>query len=207
MDVHDDELRKFEAEGAAPLPAPNDQGYIEHQGARIWYSTFGSGSPVILLHGGLGHSGNWGYQVPALVGSGYHAVLIDSRGHGRSTRGEQPLSYELMASDVLAVMHCLHLERAALVGWSDGACTALVFATQSPSRVAGVLFFACNMDPSITAAMPMRAEQAPFKVIGSINLSDKRERWKIERSKSSFLIQACRRLPSRLVDVEDRSDT
>jgi len=36
---------------------------------------------VILLHGGLGHSGNWGYQVPALVGSGYRAVVIDSRGH------------------------------------------------------------------------------------------------------------------------------
>jgi len=38
IDVHDDELRKFEAEGAAPLPVPKDQGYIEHDGARIWYS-------------------------------------------------------------------------------------------------------------------------------------------------------------------------
>ena len=66
MDIHDDELQKFEAEGAAPLPVPNDQGYLEHNGARIWYSTYESGSPVILLHGGLGHSGNWGYQVPAL---------------------------------------------------------------------------------------------------------------------------------------------
>jgi alpha-beta hydrolase superfamily lysophospholipase len=82
MDVHDDELRKFEAEGAAPLSVPNDQGCVDHTGARIWYSTYGSGPPVILLHSGLGHSGNWGYQVPALVGSGYHAVLIDSRGHG-----------------------------------------------------------------------------------------------------------------------------
>ena len=72
----------------------------------------GSGSPVILLHGGLGHSGNWGYQVPALVGSGYHTVLIDSRGHGRSTRDAQPFSYELIACDVLAVMDALHLEKA-----------------------------------------------------------------------------------------------
>src|SRR3982074_3274835 len=95
MDVYDDELRKFEAEGAAPLPVTNDQGYIEHEEARIWYTAYGSGSPVILLHGGLGHSGNWGYQVPALVRSGYRAVLIDSRGHGRSTRDARPLSYEL----------------------------------------------------------------------------------------------------------------
>ncbi len=148
MDFHDDELRKFEAEGAAPLPVASDQGYIEHEGARVWYSAYGSGSPVILLHGGLGHSGNWGYQVPALVGNGYRAVLIDSRGHGRSTRDARPFSYELMASDVLTVMDALHVEKAGLVGWSDGACTALVLAATTPSRVAGVFFFACNMDPS-----------------------------------------------------------
>jgi pimeloyl-ACP methyl ester carboxylesterase len=148
MHEYDDELRKFEAEGAAPLPATEDQGYLEHDGARIWYAAYGSGSPIILLHGGLGHSGNWGYQLPALLKAGYRAVLIDSRGHGRSTRDAQPFSYELMASDVLAVMDALHLEKAALAGWSDGACTALVLAAKAPSRVAGVFFFACNMDPS-----------------------------------------------------------
>ena len=148
MEDHDDDLIKFETEGAAPLPPPNGEGYIEHQGARIWYSTYGSGSPVILLHGGLGHSGNWGYQLPALLQNGYRAILIDSRGHGRSTRDTQPFSYELMASDVLAVMDTLHLEKATLVGWSDGACTALVLAAQASSRVTGVFFFACNMDPS-----------------------------------------------------------
>jgi pimeloyl-ACP methyl ester carboxylesterase len=148
MDVCDDELRKFEAEGAAPLPVAEDQGYVEHEGARICYATYGSGPAVILLHGGLGHSGNWGYQVPAIVRSGYRAVLIDSRGHGRSTRDARPFSYELMASDVLAVMDALHVERASLVGWSDGACTALVLGAKAPARVAGVFFFACNMDPS-----------------------------------------------------------
>ena len=148
MEVYDDELKKFEADGAAPLPATNDQSYVEHEAAQIWYATYGAGSPVILLHGGLGHSGNWGYQVPALVSSGYHAVLIDSRGHGRSTRDGRPFSYELMASDVLAVMEALQLQKAALVGWSDGACTALILAAKAPARVAGVFFFACNMDPS-----------------------------------------------------------
>jgi pimeloyl-ACP methyl ester carboxylesterase len=45
-------------------------------------------------------------------------------------------------------MDTLHLERAALVGWSDGACTALILAAKAPSRAAGVFYFACNMDPS-----------------------------------------------------------
>ena len=97
METTDDDLSKFEAEGAAPLPVTDDQGYVENEGARIWYATYGKGLPVILLHGGLGNSGNWGYQVPALLRSGYRAVLIDSRGHGRSTRDERPYTYELLA--------------------------------------------------------------------------------------------------------------
>src|SRR6202163_4470634 len=128
MEPQDDDLQNFEANGAAQLPAANDQGHVDHDGARIWYATYGSGSPVILLHGGLGHSGNWGYQVPTLVNSGRRAVLIDSRGHGHSTRDSRPFMYELMASDVLAVMDALHLEKAALVGWSGAAFTTLFLA-------------------------------------------------------------------------------
>ena len=155
MYAGDDELVRFEAEGALPLPQTKEQGFIENGGAQIFYSSYGSGSPVILLHGGLGHSGNWGYQLPMLVDRGYRAVLIDSRGHGRSTRDTQPFSYDLMATDVLAVMDFLRLEKAALVGWSDGACTALVLASKAFSRVAGVFFYACNMDPSGTKEFAM----------------------------------------------------
>ena len=150
MKPYDDDLIRFEADGAMPLPVANDQGFIEHEGARIWYAEYGSGSPVILLHGGLGHSGNWGYQVPVLISSGYRAIVMDSRGHGRSTRDARPFTYELMASDVSALMDFLNLEDAGLVGWSDGACTALILAANTPARVAGVFFFACNMDPSGT---------------------------------------------------------
>jgi pimeloyl-ACP methyl ester carboxylesterase len=148
MESFDDDLSKFEAVGAAALPAPNEQGTVENEGARIWYATYGAGRPVILLHGGLGNSGNWGYQVPALLKSGYRAIVIDTRGHGRSTRDERPYTYELLASDVLAVMDKLNLKQAGLVGWSDGACTALILASKAPERVAGVFYFACNMDPS-----------------------------------------------------------
>ena len=163
MELHDDELENFAAHGAPPLPAASDEGTVENDGARIWYATYGSGTPVILLHGGLGHSGNWGYQVPTLVGSGYRAVLIDSRGHGRSTRDERPFSYELMASDVLAVMDVLQLEKAAIIGWSDGACIGLILAMKAPSRIAGVFFFGCNMDPSGTKQF--RAQPDPRPVL------------------------------------------
>lgn len=148
----DDALVIFERDGAPPLPTPDQAGQVEHDGARLWYASIGEGQVVILMHGGLGHSGNWAHQAPALRAAGYRVVLLDSRGHGRSTRDKQEYTYELMAGDVVAVMDHLGIPRAALVGWSDGACTALVLAARHPARVDGVVFFGCNMD--LSGALP-----------------------------------------------------
>ncbi len=129
-----------------PLPTPASQGYVEHDDARIWYATFGTGPPVILLHGGDGSSDDWGFQVPALIAHGYQVVAIDSRGQGRSTRDARPLHYTQMAADVLAVMDTLGVRKAALVGWSDGAIVALILAMKHPDRVSRVFAFGANMD-------------------------------------------------------------
>ena len=148
MQTYDDDLTRFASSGAAALPLADEQGYVEHEGARIWYAAYGSGPPLVLLHGGMGHAGNWGYQMPALLSAGHCVVVIDSRGHGRSTRDDRPFSYELMATDVLTVMDALRIEQAAFVGWSDGADIALALGKRVPARAAGVFFFACNVDPS-----------------------------------------------------------
>jgi len=132
----------------APLPPAKSTGYVAHDGARIWYAAWGAGSPVILLHGGLANSDYWGDQIPALVAAGHRVIAIDSRGHGRSSRDERPYTYELMASDVVAVMDALNIRRAAVVGWSDGAIIGLVMALKDPRRLTRVFAFAANMDPS-----------------------------------------------------------
>ena len=131
-----------------PLPTAQSSGHVVHDGADIWYATYGAGAPVILLHGGLANSDYWGNQVPALAAAGYRVILIDSRGHGRSSRDERPYTYELMASDVVAVMDALKVPRAAVVGWSDGAIIGLVLAIKNPDRLTRVFAFAANMDPS-----------------------------------------------------------
>jgi pimeloyl-ACP methyl ester carboxylesterase len=146
----DDDLTDFDANGPQPSPSAEITDTIENLGARIWFATYGQGPAVILLHGGMGNSTNWGFQIPALVDAGYRAIVIDSRGQGRSSRDERPYSYELMADDALAVMNTLGMDRAAFIGWSDGACTALVLSDHQPARSAGVFFFACNVDPSGT---------------------------------------------------------
>lgn len=131
-----------------PLPSPASAGYVAHAGARIYFETFGSGPPVILLHGGFANGRYWGDEVPALTHAGYQAILIDSRGHGRSTRDARPYTYELMASDVVAVMDHLGIQKAAVVGWSDGAIIGLVMAIHDPDRLTRVFAFAANMDPT-----------------------------------------------------------
>jgi pimeloyl-ACP methyl ester carboxylesterase len=148
--MYDDELERFEADGALALPVAEREDYVENDGARIWYATYGSGEPVLLLHGGLGSGDNWGYQVAALVTCGHREVLVDSRGHGRSSRDERPFTHERMASDVLAVMDALQLRKVAVVGWSDGAIVAMILAMRAPERVAAVFFFGGNMDLSGT---------------------------------------------------------
>ena len=129
------------------LPAGGTIGHVAENGASIWYETYGSGPPVILLHGGLANSAYWGNQVPFLARD-HTVILIDSRGHGRSSRDERPYTYELMASDVVGVMDALKIDKAAVVGWSDGAIIGLVMAMKYPDRLTRVFAFAANMDPS-----------------------------------------------------------
>jgi len=129
------------------LPKAVESGYAPVNGVKIWYATFGRGEPVILLHGGLANSNYWGNQVRALEGH-YRVIVMDSRGHGRSTRNDQPYGYDLMSSDVVALMDFLKIPKAAIVGWSDGAILGLDIAMQHPERVSKLFAFAANSDPS-----------------------------------------------------------
>jgi len=129
------------------LPKPAEEGMAPLNDIQLHYAVFGEGKPVILLHGGLANMNYWGNQVPALAAH-YRVVLVDSRGHGRSTRSAARYTYELMASDVVGLMDRLKLDKAAVVGWSDGAITGLELAIHHPDRVAGLFAFAANYNPA-----------------------------------------------------------
>lgn len=129
------------------LPQATQSGLAPVNGIKVWYATFGKGEPVILLHGGLANSNYWGLLVRALAPK-YRVIVMDSRGHGRSTRDERPYGYDLLASDVLALMDFLKLPKAAIVGWSDGAILGLDIAMRHPERLSRLFAFAANSDPS-----------------------------------------------------------
>ena len=124
---------KAEVEGKAPV-----------NGIEIYYAEYGAGQPVILLHGGLANSDYWGNLIPALAPH-YRVIVMDSRGHGRSTRDAQPYGYDLMASDVVGLMDYLEIPKADVVGWSDGAIIGLDIAMKYPDRLDRLFAFAANV--------------------------------------------------------------
>jgi pimeloyl-ACP methyl ester carboxylesterase len=128
-----------------PMPTPSDKGFVDVDGAQIYYATFGAGAPVILLHGGMGNGDHWSHQVPPLAEK-LQVIVIDSRGQGRSTRTKVAPSYDMMASDVIAVMDHLKLDKAAIVGWSDGGEIALKLGIHHADRVTKLFVFAANYD-------------------------------------------------------------
>lgn len=129
------------------LPATKNSGYLSVNNVRLWYGAYGEGRPVILLHGGLGNSNYFAKQVTFLTQNHYQAIVMDSRGHGRSFHNEQAYDYHLMATDVLKIMDLLKIKRAALIGWSDGAIIGLDIAIYSPDRLAGLFAFGPNSTP------------------------------------------------------------
>ncbi len=141
-------------------PAPirsTRSGQAEVNGIRIHYAIYGHGTPVILLHGGLANADYWANQVLAL--RPHHTVLVmDSRGHGRSTRDSRPFGYDLMADDVVALLDALRLPKVDVVGWSDGAIIGLDLAMRHPDRIGRVFAFAAN---TTTAGVRPGVERNP----------------------------------------------
>jgi pimeloyl-ACP methyl ester carboxylesterase len=129
------------------MPAPDAHGTVDVGGASIYYAIYGKGDPVILLHGGLGNGDHFSNSMPVLTAA-HQVIVIDSRGHGRSTLGTEAITYDRMSDDVLAVMDHLQVARAAMVGWSDGGEIALDLAIHHPDRVAKMFVIGTNYDAS-----------------------------------------------------------
>lgn len=137
----------------AAMPAATASGMAEVNGIQMYYATYGTGKPVLLIHGGLGHADIWAAQVADLM-TDHMVIVADSRGHGRSTRTEAPYGYDLMASDYLALLDHLKIDKVDLVGWSDGGIIGLDIAMSHPDRLSHLFAQAANItvdgvDPSV----------------------------------------------------------
>lgn len=116
-------------------------------GVDIYYELYGAGDPVFLLHGGLANGTYFRNQIPVLAAK-YKLIVMDSRGHGRSSFDKTPISYEVMAADVLGLMDHLGIQKTSIVGWSDGGIIGLELAIHHPERLNKVVAYGANFDPT-----------------------------------------------------------
>jgi len=126
-----------------PMPAASETGYAPVNGIEMYYAIYGEGPPLLMLHGGLAHSDVWGFQLPEFS-KRFKVVCLDSRGHGRSTRTDEPYGYALMAKDVVAAMDHLKIPKASIVGWSDGGIIGIDMGINHADRLDRLYAFGAN---------------------------------------------------------------
>jgi len=116
------------------LAAPTKSGRVDVNGVNYYYEIHGTGSPLLLLHGGLGSIDMFGPVLPALAKT-RKVIAVDLHGHGRTALGDRPWSLQAMGDDMAAIVKKLGHEQVDVMGYSMGAGVAFRMAVQQPQSV------------------------------------------------------------------------
>ena len=150
---------------------PDIAGYVKHDGVRIGYEVFGTGSPAVVLlpTWPIVDSRHWKAQVPYLARH-FRVVTFDPPGNGRSDHSTDPAAYgdDAMVGQLLAVMDGTGTDRAVLAGLCTGAWWALVATSRHPERVLGVAAIA----PAAPHLTPPRPERAVYDFNASLDTDE-----------------------------------
>ncbi|MCR5291304.1 MAG: alpha/beta hydrolase [Eubacterium sp.] len=119
----------------------------------------GNGEPLILLHGN-GENCNYFQGQIDEFSQMYHVYAIDTRGHGKTPRGDKPFTIRQFADDLLGFMDDHQIEKAHLIGFSDGGNIAMIFAIKYPDRVNRLIMNGANLNP----AGVKRSTQIPIEI-------------------------------------------
>lgn len=127
--------------------------YVMIRGFRTYYETYGTGMPMLLIHGNGGSIASFKYQIP-YFSKEYHVIAVDSRSQGRSIDDNDSLSFEMMADDLNGLLDTLHLDSCYVLGWSDGGINGLLLAMRHPEKVKKLAVTGANLWPDSTAIEP-----------------------------------------------------
>jgi pimeloyl-ACP methyl ester carboxylesterase len=120
---------------------------FKHDGVKLYYEVYGSGEPVLLIHGN-------GLSIASLRAQieyfrqHYQVIAMDSRDHGHSADAAGQPSYEQMADDLSALLEHLKVGPAYVIGWSDGGIEALLLGIRHPEQVKKIAAMGANIEPS-----------------------------------------------------------
>jgi pimeloyl-ACP methyl ester carboxylesterase len=137
--------------------------YATIRGFNMYYETYGTGEPLLIIHGNSGSIADFSFQIPFFEKK-YNVILADSRAQGKSVDNADSLSYEMMADDLDALLDALHLDSCYVLGWSDGGINGLLLAMRHPEKVKKLAITGANLWPDTTAV-----DQYIFKWAENLN--------------------------------------
>lgn len=127
--------------------------YYSIRGFKMYCETYGSGKPLLMIHGNGGSISAFKNNIPFFAQK-YKVIVADSRAHGRSTDMRDSLSFEMMADDFSALLDAMHIDAAYVIGWSDGGINALELAMRHPEKVIKLASTGANLWPDSTGIVP-----------------------------------------------------
>lgn len=136
----------------------------------------GYGAPLILLHGNGESSGYFVNQIDRFANE-YRVIAVDTRGHGASPRGNKPFTLETFADDLKNLLDSLNIEKANILGFSDGGNIAVIFALKYHERVASLVLNGANLFPSglkSSFLIPVKVLFAVFSLLSHFSRRAKR---------------------------------
>ena len=127
--------------------------YFTHEGVKLYYEVYGKGEPLLVAHGNGGSISDMRMQIDHFRHS-YMVIAMDSRDQGKSADSPGKLTYEKMTDDLAALLDHLKIERANVLGWSDGGIEALLLGMRHPEKVIKIAAMAANLNPTDQALHP-----------------------------------------------------
>lgn len=121
----------------------NNGKFLTINGTKVYYEEYGKGFPVLLLHGGLGDISDFSKIIPELSKK-YRVIIPDAPGLGRSEYANEILSYQMFADYNSKFIDKLNLKELFVIGWSDGANTALILAKNKPEKIKKLIISGAN---------------------------------------------------------------
>jgi pimeloyl-ACP methyl ester carboxylesterase len=163
----------------------------------MWYDEAGSGSPLVLLHGGLCTNETWAAQMPAFA-ERFRVIAPERRAHGHTADVPGPLTYSAMAGDTSEFLDDLGGGPFHFVGWSDGGIVALLVAIDRPDLVGKLVLIGANYDVSgtmpeavemLSSMDPGGEDMAMFRAAYTAHSPDGPDHWPVVCAKFAEMIQ------------------
>jgi pimeloyl-ACP methyl ester carboxylesterase len=124
--------------------------YYDIRGFKMYAETYGTGKPLLIIHGNGGSIVDFVHQIPYFSKT-YKVIVADSRAQGKSTDNADSLSYEMMADDYAALLDQMKIDSAYVIGWSDGGINGLLLAIRHPEKVKKLAVTGANLRPDTSA--------------------------------------------------------